>query len=108
MPERNVPQIFPCPYPVPCDTFACVKPSRWFIGRPDGPLSLCLKVCEDCARVIVPNLPEELMPPEDRAPANTQDHGQPPTDLVCPKCGKTFKGRAGYASHLKHCSGGEG
>jgi len=59
---KNKAQIFPQPYPsAPCDMYGCSNRAKWFIGRPDGPLSLPLRVCDECMRNIVASVPEEYL-----------------------------------------------
>ena len=58
----SVAQIHKFPFGLPCDTFSCVKPAKWQIGRPDGPLSVNHKLCDDCLRDILSNIPAELLP----------------------------------------------
>lgn len=59
---KNQAQFFSQPYPsAPCDIYACTNRAKYFIGRPDGPLNICLRLCPEHAAQLVANLPEELM-----------------------------------------------
>ena len=68
----SVAQIHKFPFGLPCDTFSCVKPAKWQIGRPDGPLSVNHKLCDDCARDVLSNIPEELRTLEPAATAKSE------------------------------------
>lgn len=61
--DKTKAQIFPQPYPsASCDAYMCKQRSRWFVGRPDAPLAICLKLCDDCLRNVVESLPEGFKP----------------------------------------------
>ena len=63
MSNEQEPQIFPQPYPsAPCDIFNCRTRAKWFIGKqkPTSTWNLCLRVCEDCIKKILAEIPEEL------------------------------------------------
>ena len=47
-------QVFPCELPVRCHIFCCNNVGRNYIGRPDGPINMCLVVCDDCLATIAP------------------------------------------------------
>lgn len=55
-------RLAPCTYFVFCDTFNCDQPAKWFLYNPDGPLSPASRLCEDCAKAVVAEAPEELRP----------------------------------------------
>ncbi len=61
---NNKAQFFPQPFLSFCDSYNCTNVAKYFIGRPDGPLNACHKVCPQCAQSIVQSIPEELQPPE--------------------------------------------
>lgn len=42
-----------------CDTFDCQGLSKYYVGHPAVPY-IGVKICEECARNIVRNLPQEL------------------------------------------------
>ncbi len=96
--------LFPCPFALPCDTFNCSQPARWFVGNPDGPLSVAWKLCDDCARSLLDNPPKELHPGPRQEAAETP--GTPdPEPLAC-TCGRIFTGvtaKATFARHQKVC-----
>lgn len=53
--------FFPLPYTnIFCDNFNCRERAKWYIGRPDGPVSSTWKVCHSCAEHMLANLPAEL------------------------------------------------
>lgn len=54
--------LFKCGFKVPCDTYGCRSMADWYVGREDGPLNSTFKLCTDCAKHMVNNLPEELNP----------------------------------------------
>lgn len=61
--DRSKAQIFPQPYPsASCDSYLCRQRSKWFIGRPDAPLAICLKLCDDCLKNVIESLPEGFKP----------------------------------------------
>lgn len=54
--------FFPMPFSaIYCDVFNCRNMSKWFIGRADGPLGNTFKLCDDCAKHMLSNLPESLV-----------------------------------------------
>lgn len=112
MPDKNTPQFFPQPFPsAPCDTFNCRNRAKWFIGRPDGPLNICLRLCDDCARVILLNLPAELrpvdVPVEQTVPPENTTSEQ--SEVVrCDTCGREFTGQTArfkLSAHKRGCKG---
>lgn|GEM_PF-4160215 len=62
----STPQFFPNPYPAaPCDMFSCSTRAKWLVGRPDGPSLVMpgfLRLCDECAKKVIKNLPDELLP----------------------------------------------
>lgn len=63
MENRNKPQLFPNPYPSrPCEVFLCSNKADYYIGRPDGPLSIVFPICRGCLESVFGLLPEELKP----------------------------------------------
>lgn len=54
-------QLFPFRFPgIPCDIFGCYTRAKWVIGRPDGPLTECFKLCPNCVESILNHVPEEF------------------------------------------------
>lgn len=52
--------MHPCEHTtIYCDTFNCSNGSKYYVGHPDVPY-IGTKICEECARNIVRNLPQEL------------------------------------------------
>ncbi len=93
MAERNKAQIFPNPFhSVSCDVFNCYNRAKYFIGRPDGPLNLCLNLCEDCMKSVVASIPREFV----EGP-NAEEEGK----YVCSECGESFDSRQGLAAHIR-------
>lgn len=110
MAAKNEVQIFPHGMFVFCATYACRKRASWFIGRPDGPPSLWHPLCDNCARQLVANLPEELRPQAKQEEPVAEQPPQPEEPQLlnvdtC-SCGLTFSGptsRALLAKHQKVC-----
>lgn len=103
----SVAQIHKFPFGLSCDTFSCVKPAKWQIGRPDGPLSVNHKLCDDCARDVLSNIPEELRPLLPQPAAAPAENGE---TLVC-ACGRPFEGvtaKATFTRHQKGCPAANG
>ena len=105
-------QIFPQPYPsAPCDMYGCSNRAKWFIGRPDGPLSLPLRVCDECMRNIVASIPDEYLgaisaQSEAEKEAGKDTSGETEASVesyLCPHCGKEFDKQQGLSAHLRHC-----
>jgi hypothetical protein len=134
-PHKSRPQLFPNPFSsAPCDIFNCNRRAKYFIGRPDGPLSIGFRICEDCARSVIDLLPDELkglacapqglpidalpvidlLPDELKglacAPQGLPTDALPapppvtPKLLTCPGCGKQFKNAGLLSSHQRFCS----
>jgi Rho termination factor, N-terminal domain len=58
---KKTTQLFPFRFPgVPCDIFGCYKRAAWVVGRPDGPLTDCFKLCPDCVSSMLADIPEDL------------------------------------------------
>lgn len=56
-------QLFPFRFPgIPCDIFGCYTRAAWVIGRPDGPLTDCFKICPGCVQTMLDKLPQEFQP----------------------------------------------
>lgn len=114
MAEKHIPQFFPQPFPsAPCDTFNCRNRAAWFVGRPDGPLNICLRLCDDCAKAVLANLPAELTTTSQSEPIPEVDESETQTeepDLVvrCDTCGREFTGptaRFKLSAHKRGCKG---
>lgn len=103
------------PFPsAACDIFSCTRRAKWFIGRPDGPLNIKLRICEECAKALMESLPEELKP-ESECKCVTSEYQctgtvTPPepdkNQVACSKCGKLFS-KQGIHGHERHCRGGK-
>lgn len=98
MDDRSKPQLFPNPYPSrPCEVYLCTRRADYYLGRPDGPLSIVFPICGQCAEDALNLLPEELKP----APVVTEP--EVPTDKVpCSKCGGLYSTK-GIKMHEQHC-----
>ena len=117
-PNKSKPQLFPNPFSsASCDIFNCSRRAKYFIGRPDGPLSIGLRICEDCARSVIDLLPDELKgiacaPQGICAPQGVptcplpEPEPEPATSdqSTCPGCGKQFKNAGALNSHQRFCS----
>lgn len=56
-------RFFPCPWQhVYCDVVHCTGLVKWYIGLPDGPEGENYKLCDSCAKALVGEAPEELVP----------------------------------------------
>ena len=113
--DKNKAQIFPQPYPsAPCDSFSCTSRATWFIGRPDGPLNICLKVCDNCLHTIAESLPDGFKPimlipvaseptPPSPEPEPEQEPELPkePEEDTCPVCKEKIS-KQGLHMHMKH------
>lgn len=61
-------RLFPCMFQhIACDIAFCYSPATWFVGLPDGPESAHYKLCESCAKAMIANAPDELVPEETKA-----------------------------------------
>lgn len=114
-PHQSRPQLFPNPFSsAPCDIFNCNRRAKYFIGRPDGPLSIGLRICEDCVRSVIDLLPDELKGlvdapqgmPIDALPIDALPEPEPTTPdlLICLDCGKQFKNAGALSSHRRFSS----
>jgi hypothetical protein len=53
-------QIIPKTVFASCETYNCLKPVAWAIGRPDGPVQKMVFFCDQCMRDMVLNIPDGL------------------------------------------------
>lgn len=92
---RNKAQITDNPFQsVTCEIFGCRNVAKHFIGRPDGPLSLMLNVCDDCLQDILDSVKCKTEPePEQEASVEM---------APCKYCGKEFKAK-GVSAHERQC-----
>lgn len=76
---KNHAQFFPCPYNAFCDIYGCRNRAEYFIGRPDGPLNLPMKVCKSCAESIVKAISEDLLEslPRETLPVESKNEQTP-------------------------------
>lgn len=58
MPEKM--KFFECAYRIPCETWGCMKPAAYFLGRPDATRATHMAYCEDCVRHALEHLPDTL------------------------------------------------
>lgn len=70
--DKNLAQVFPQTFPsASCDIYNCRNRAMHFIGRPDAPLNLAMKVCNTCLEnILVSVLPTpqpEIPEPEPKA-----------------------------------------
>lgn len=125
--DKSKAQIFPQPYPsAPCDVYGCSNRAKWFIGRPDGPLNIPMRVCDECMRNIVASIPEEYLSHESHDRQDVVKTGQVVTletylegtfidnegkqeaeTFQCPNCGKEFEKQQGLSAHLRYCKSGK-
>ena len=113
-------QIYPCTYVVPCETYNCRNRAKWFVGRPDAPVSTNYRLCDTCAKSIVENLPDELkvllVAPEATEPSepvgNQTEQTEPvepaeagPAAFKCDKCGKEFDKEQALKMHKVRAHG---
>lgn len=72
-------QLFPFRFPgIPCDIFGCYTRAKWVIGRPDGPLTQCFKLCPECVESILRYVPEEFK----NDPIQTEPHDEAESPLM--------------------------
>lgn len=111
--DKSKAQIFPQPYPsAPCDVYGCSNRAKWFIGKPDGPLNIPMRVCDECMRNIVASIPEEYlsaMTLETYLEGTFIDNEgkQEAETFQCPNCGKEFEKQQGLSAHLRYCKSGK-
>lgn len=56
--DKTQVQLFKNEYNSRCDTFSCGEPSKFFVGRPDAPLSTAMNLCQVCADQLVESVVE--------------------------------------------------
>ena len=123
---RDKPQIFHNPYQAYCDTFNCTRQAKHFIGRPDGPLNICLNLCDECLTSILQHIPDEMkqhITPQDGyslikeesfdnmttelmqlrnqiKELESEPESEPETtqQFTCTECGKSFATQQGLAA----------
>jgi len=116
-------QIIPKTVFASCETYNCLKPVAWAIGRPDGPIQKMVFFCDQCMRDMVGSIPEELRPePEPDLSAlqaglvdtpgeyvaevvepEQTDIPQPPKVYACKYCGEVFNTPTKVGSHTRYC-----
>lgn len=106
-------QIFECPYAIPCDTFNCYRTAKYFIGRPDGPLNLCIKLCEECAAsvlqsaVLEEGAEEEVTEVAEEVTEEVIEDAASDATYTCPHCGEKFPTPQALAVHVRWNHRGE-
>lgn len=122
---KNKPQIFHNPYNAYCDIYLCSNMTNHFIGRPDGPLSLCLNLCDECLTSILQHIPDEMKqhitPPDGYSLIKEESFDNMTTELMqlrnqikelesepettqqftCTECGKYYPTQQGLAAHMR-------
>lgn len=58
MMDKTEVQLFDNDYKQRCETFGCGETSRYFVGRPDAPLSTALNLCQKCTDQLVESIVE--------------------------------------------------
>ena len=86
-------QIIPKTVFASCETYNCLKPVAWAIGRPDGPVQLQKYYCDQCIRDMLSNLPAELQP----------EPVEQPKIYPCEYCGEEFDASIKLATHARSC-----
>ena len=99
--RRDQAQIFPCEFPVRCQVFCCEKNmGSWYIGRPDGPLNLCLVICDNCLKTILKSASDKLVEEVFADKIVLKEKGYP-----CQYCKEVFKNPQALAVHIRHKCG---
>ena len=117
---KDKPHIFHNPYQAYCDTFNCTRQAKHFLGRPDGPLNICLNLCDECLTSVLEHMPDELKlrmtPPAgyvlverdyyeelqtnaEAAQAEPEQEDAP--EFTCTECGKSYPTQQGLAAHMR-------
>lgn len=65
--------LFRCEFFVPCDVFNCTNEANWYVGRQDGPLAATFKLCDECAKQMLVNVPKELRDALKQKPEKQQE-----------------------------------
>jgi len=107
-------KIFPCRFDIPCDVQGCIAPARWFIGRDTGTYSFLFKLCENCVKSLLQNIPNELMqyarmpePEPEKEKAEWEEEASGETELeedkkyICKHCGEIFETTQKLAAHIR-------
>lgn len=56
-------RIFPSMFQhLQCDVYMCNEFSKWWIGLPSGPEGQNYMLCDSCAKALIANAPDELVP----------------------------------------------
>lgn len=56
-------RLYPQPFPhLFCDVFLCNTESKWLVGEEDGPQGAVYRLCDSCAKAMIANVPEALLP----------------------------------------------
>ena len=92
-----------------CQTFNCRKKAVYAIGTEGSPLQACHPLCAECAKSIIANVPEELLP-HDSIEASQEAHTDEQSDTqvlgevhICEVCSAEFPTRKALSGHmLKH------
>lgn len=97
------------PFTIHCDTYNCRQIAQYQIGNPEGPRSLMLKLCPDCAENLI-NSGNQLLygEPEQQVEQKTEvgdSSGVAKTDgFTCELCGKSFEKEKGLTMHKLSCA----
>jgi hypothetical protein len=102
-------------FKVYCGNYGCHSRASWEVGNPEGPASLRLQLCDDCAKKLATNgmmlglvdIPEEAQSPD--SPEKTSLVGDPePNVYPCEYCGKEFDNKKSRDMHSIRCPKKEG
>jgi hypothetical protein len=104
-------QIIPKTVFASCETYNCLKPVAWAIGRPDGPPQKLVYFCDQCVRDMVGSIPAELLPKDESVPIrevpqplpDAKPDTEPDKIYYCKYCGEEFDTPVKIATHTRLC-----
>lgn len=93
-----------------CGNYGCNRRASWEVGNPQGPASLRLQLCQECAGELIASgigaglfdLP--VLPEQEKIPEQPESTEEPESGVYpCEYCGKEFDNKKSCDMHSIRC-----